>query len=120
MTDFSMTTATPEEAPTVREICISGAMTIHHAEELRSALLEALGEADEVRMDMKRVEEIDLVGLQLLCSAHQTSIAMNKRFSLGEGCAAAVGETIQNSGFRRHVGCVKDVDHTCIWIQGGM
>jgi anti-anti-sigma regulatory factor len=119
MTDFSLTTTTPKEAATVREIGISGAMTIHHAGEIRTALLEALDEADEVRMEMARVTEIDLVGLQLLCSAHQSSVAINKRFSLGGCCDIYVKEIIDGSGFRRHIGCVQDVNQTCLWLGGG-
>ena len=119
MTDFSIKKTTPQEAPTIREIGIFGAMTIHHAEEIWSAMLEALAEADEVRLEMAQVKEIDLMGLQLLCSAHRTSVSMSKRFILG-GCSASVKETIQDSGFKRYVGCEQDVDHTCIWIQGGM
>jgi anti-anti-sigma regulatory factor len=118
MTDFSVTTTTPREAPTVREIGFCGAMTILHAGEIRTAMLEALAEADEVRLEMAQVKEIDLMGLQLLCSAHRTSVSLNKRFILG-GCCASVKETIQDSGFKRYVGCEQDVDHTCIWIQGG-
>jgi hypothetical protein len=48
MIDLSMPT-TPEEAPTAREIGICGTMTIYHSDVIRTALLEALAEADEVR-----------------------------------------------------------------------
>jgi len=119
MTDFSMTTTTPREAPTVREIVICGAMTIHRAGEIKAAMLEALSEANELRMDMTQVQEIDLVGLQLLCSAHQTSVTMHKRFRLGGDCQTSVLESIQGAGVRRHVRCIHDVDQSCIWIQGG-
>lgn len=118
MTEFSMTTTTPQEAPMVREIGISGAMTIHHAGEIRTALLDALGTADEIRMEIKQVREIDLTGLQLVCSAHQTSVFMKKQFKIGSGCADSVTSTIKASGFARHVGCVRDQDQSCIWIQG--
>lgn len=119
MAEFSMTTITPKEAPMIREIGIRGAMTIHHADEIRSALVEALGTAEEIRMEMTQVQEIDLTGLQLLCSAHQTSVLMHKRFMLCGDCAAPVKEAIYDSGFVRHAGCVQDVDNSCIWIQGG-
>jgi len=119
MSDFSMTTTTPQEAPTVRAIALCGAMTIHHAGEIWTSIKEALAEADEVRMDMAQVKEIDLVGLQLLCAAHQSSVANNRHFRLDGSCAASVKATIQDSGFERHVGCERDVDHSCIWIQGG-
>jgi anti-anti-sigma factor len=117
MTGFSMTISTSQEAPTVREITMFGAMTIHHAAEIRTAMLDAFSEADEVRMGMSQVNEIDVVGLQLLCSAHRNSIAVNKLFKLVECRNASVKKTITDAGLKRHVGCVRDVDHTCIWME---
>jgi anti-anti-sigma regulatory factor len=119
MSDFSMTITTPEKSPTVREIGICGAMTIHHADEIRTGLLEALNEADEVLLEMGEVSEIDLVGLQLFCSAHKTSIVMMKQFRFEGRCTGPVNEAIHTSGFNRHVGCAQDIDQTCIWLGGG-
>lgn len=119
MSDFSMTTTTPQDAPKARVIGLCGAMTIHHAGEIWTAIKEALAEADEVRMAMAQVKEIDLVGLQLLCSAHRSSVAGNRHFRLVGSCAASVKATIQNAGFGRHAGCERDDEHSCIWIQGG-
>jgi len=119
MPNFSLKTITTKESPGIREIAISGAMTIHHADEIRTTMLVTLNEAEEVRMLMAQVTEIDLVGLQLLCAAHKTSIAMNKRFTVAECGDGNVKGTIQGSGFRRHVGCVQDINHTCLWLGGG-
>lgn len=119
MTDFSMTTITPEETPTTREISICGAMTIHHAGEIRSALLEALAEADAVQLDLKKVTEIDLIGLQLICSTHRTAVSERKLFTVMGTDDAVIKASALSGGFFRHVGCVQDVDHTCIWTGGG-
>ncbi|MDA8414044.1 MAG: STAS domain-containing protein [Desulfobacteraceae bacterium] len=118
MSDFSVTTSTPKETPSVKEIGISGPMTIQHAGEIRTVLLEALTEAEEVRMEMAQVTEIDVVGLQLLCSAHRTSAGLNKRFTLGGCNETSVTEAMRMSGFARHVGCVQDINHTCLWLGG--
>lgn len=119
MTDFSITASTPEDAPTVRAIGICGGLTIHHADEIRIAMMEALSEAAEVRLDLEKVTEIDLVGLQLICSAHRSAITERKHFTVTKGDAAVVSGAADAGGFTRHVGCIHDIDHTCIWSGGG-
>jgi hypothetical protein len=119
MTDFSMTKQTPEEAPTVREIGICGGMTIHHADDIRMTLLDTLAEANEVRLDLKKLTEIDLVGLQLICSAHRTAMNDRKLFVVKGGDNSAVKSAALAGGYIRHVGCAGDVDQTCIWSGGG-
>lgn len=119
MTDFSITTTVPEEAPTARKIVISGGMTIHHAIEIRTAMLEALTEADEVQLDLAEVAEIDLIGLQLICSSHRTASTDNKLFRVSGGDDAIVKSAADAGGFLRHIGCAQDVNHTCVWSGGG-
>jgi hypothetical protein len=119
MTDFSMTTTTPEEAPTVREIAICGGMTIHHACEIRTAILDTLAETDEVWLDLKKLTEIDLVGLQLICSSHRTTMTDRKLFIVKWGDNSLIKDTAFAGGYLRHVGCAGDIDQTCIWSGGG-
>lgn len=119
MTVFSMTTTTPDEAPTVRKINISGDMTINHAGEIRTALQEALIEADKVLLDLEQVTEMDLVGLQLICSTHRTAVTAQKYLSVKGTSGTVMNAAARTAGFFRHVGCVQDVDHTCVWLGGG-
>jgi anti-anti-sigma regulatory factor len=99
MDEFSLTTTTPAGKPVTREVAVSGTMTIHHAAEIKEALLAAFAEADDVRMELTQVTEIDLVGLQLLHSAHQTSVIMGKRFASSGSCGKAVTAAMERAGF---------------------
>ena len=119
MADFTINRTKSEGAADTTVVSIAGEMNIQHATEIKAALLEAFAEAGHLQLDMDKVTEIDLAGLQLLCSAHRASILANKSFT----AAGVGGEMIEAAavaaGFPRHVGCVQDVNKTCIWAGGG-
>ena len=106
------------EAPGTLELKLSGSVNIAQAAGFKEALLEALGAASELRLDLSGVSEIDLTGLQLLCATHQSALACEKRFSITDGASQAYLDTVDNAGFRRQAGCVRDACGSCIWIKG--
>jgi anti-anti-sigma regulatory factor len=94
---------------------IGGEMTILNAGEIRNALLVAFSEGEEVCLDLGKVTEVDLAGLQLLCAAHRTAMADKKQFSISGIDNEVIECVIQDAGFLRHTGCAEDVDKTCVW-----
>jgi anti-anti-sigma factor len=68
------------EQPTLFHI--DGSIDIYNASQLRSALGDYVRSHEEVVLDLTRVESIDVVGLQLLCSAQNTAAKCGKRFAL--------------------------------------
>ncbi|HEX9022379.1 MAG TPA: STAS domain-containing protein [Geobacteraceae bacterium] len=99
-------------------VAISGRMTIEHAGEIRSALLEVFASSDGVRLDLERVSEVDLTGLQLICAAHISSIRLKKRFNVNTTASEPLISFVQNAGFLRHIGCCMDISQTCVWTGG--
>lgn len=97
---------------------ISGDMTIPNASELRERLLEAFRQADCVTLDLNGVTGIDVSGLQLLCSAHRSSVVLNKAFTIVGREQPAVRDVASAAGQLRSSGCAQDVCHTCIWTGG--
>jgi len=95
-----------------------GSMTIGQAAELKEVLLDALGAASELLVDLSGVTEIDLTGLQLLDASHRSAMANGKRFSINDGGNQSFLDTVASAGFRRRVGCEKDSTGTCIWVGG--
>jgi len=96
-------------------VAIEGAMSIEHAGEIRDGLLQAFGAGKRVELSLAEVTEVDLSGLQLLCSAHRTSLARHLGFRVtGEenGRFAAMARA---AGLPRHVGCPGDQFGTCVW-----
>ncbi len=102
-----------------RVVEISGRMTIQHADELRSMLLEAFDSAEQVRVEMNAITEIDLAGLQMICSAHRTAVVANKGLAVSGANNGAVRASAVSAGFYRHVGCRPDPTKTCVWAQPG-
>ena len=105
-------------APEKQGLKLLGQVTVTQAAGFREALLEALGAAGELVVDLSGVTEIDLTGLQLLCAAHQSAQAAGKQFSVNDGGNRAYLDTVANAGFQRHVGCARDHSGTCIWLGG--
>lgn len=113
---FSMTQETGGDSRAKRIIAVSGKMTAEHGMEIAVALLAAFREGADVRLDLGAVTETDLSGLQLICSAHRTALARNRRFSLSHPLPVAVANEARNAGFfPRFAGCQWDAELACLW-----
>jgi ABC-type transporter Mla MlaB component len=106
------------EAPGKQGLKLTGSVTIGQAAGFKEALLDALGAASELQVDLYGVTEIDLTGLQLLCATHQSALAAGKQFSVNDGGSRAYLDAVVNAGFQRQVGCALDNSGTCIWVGG--
>jgi anti-anti-sigma factor len=62
---------------------VHGELTVECAKEFRSALMEELEKSDNILVDLEGLTEVDISGLQLLCSTSNTAEKLNKRFCLG-------------------------------------
>jgi anti-anti-sigma regulatory factor len=99
----------------VTVVAISGAMTIDRIAELRSGLLRAFGLGKGVQLSLAAVSEVDLTGLQLICSAHRTALVRGLELSV-VGCEEkAVATVAREAGMLRHLGCAADTGGTCVW-----
>jgi len=101
-----------------RVLALSGMLTIHYAGEIKSALMEAFAGAEKLTCDLQRVSEIDLSGLQLLCAAHRMALDSGVSLTVCGLHGNAVPSVAQEAGFFRHVGCLQDVNKTCLWVGG--
>ncbi|WP_236026044.1 STAS domain-containing protein [Geomonas azotofigens] len=97
---------------------VSGGVTICEASDFREALLAALEAAPEVRVDVSGLTGMDLTGLQLLCSAHQSAVRRGKSLHIFDGGNAIFRDTATGAGFQRHTGCPQDRACSCIWVEG--
>jgi anti-anti-sigma factor len=118
MSDFSIEQMDKVDATGIKTVVINGEMTIQNAGEIRNALLEAFSQGEGVCLEMGKVSEVDLAGLQLLCAAHRTSMAGKKHFYISGIDNEAIECLIRDAGFLRHTGCAEDVDKTCVWTGG--
>lgn len=98
---------------------LKGMLTIRQAEDLKKALLRALKKVKELEIDMKKVDEIDIACLQLLCSAHKTAAKSKKKLVLGNNVPDEIIQDIMCSGYFRPVGCINKDRDKCLWKDGG-
>lgn len=75
----------------------AGEMTIYSAAELKPALLEAMGQSDEIEIDLSNVSEMDTSGVQLLMLVKREAGAAGKALALS-GHSPAVLEVFELLG----------------------
>lgn len=77
----------------LRKIRIEGEMNIYSAPELKRRLLEQLGSADEVEINLSHVSEMDSAGFQVLCLAKREAATSGKTLNFTSH-SPAVAEVI--------------------------
>ena len=97
---------------------LQGNVNVTEAGDLKEALLKALGRSDTVFFDMTEVTGVDISCLQLLCSAHRTSVRLNKALKWKSPVPPVFDKHSDEAGFFRHVGCHLDTEKSCIWVKG--
>jgi ABC-type transporter Mla MlaB component len=97
---------------------LKGSWTIERAHELKQALVEALKGDDPFVIDLKGLAEADLSCLQLLCSAHRTSLRLGKQLELNQEKSGAFKRVVRDAGFVRTLGCHQDPHKSCLWVGG--
>jgi anti-anti-sigma factor len=75
---------------------IDGSIDIYNAGQLRSTLEEYVQSTEKAIIDLAQVEDVDVVGLQLLYSAQKTAAKFGKAFALCNipACLLALQKTI--------------------------
>ena len=95
---------------------LAGTLTIEYAERLREALLAALEESVRLTLDCSEVTDVDLSGLQLLCSAHRTASSGRHQLELLLPMPAALHRAFNEVGLVRLRACCSVAPGTpCLW-----
>jgi anti-anti-sigma factor len=107
-----------EDSGEMGVLTMDGELTIQRAAELKTALISSLASVEHLVLNLEKVAEVDLSCLQLLCSAHRTSVRSNKRLTWAGNRPESLARTVGDAGFVRHKGCVLDRDKSCLWVGG--
>lgn len=98
-------------------LCLEGDVTIETVGEVRDAILQAFSDAAHIKINCDSVTNIDFFGLQILCSAHRTSVVKKKLLTWDGTRPAHLNEMMSKAGFTRHCGCnLCPVGIDCIWL----
>lgn len=104
-------------SPNKTTLVLNGNLTISRARATRDELHKALKNTQHVELDVESAEEVDLSFLQLLCSAHRTSLSLNKTLLIKGTIPEVFNKSIEDNGFMRQRGCLLDSTNTCLWIM---
>ncbi len=107
MIDYSL-----DAAGSTGTLLLSGSLTIQQALPLKEALLRAVGEADQLVINLEQIENLDLTALQLLCAAHRDWIKRGKKVTREGSVPEIVSRNVRESGFS---GCVDGDDDIGLW-----
>lgn len=89
-------------------------MTLNHVAQVRDVLLPALHSREAIELDSQAVTEVDVAGLQLLCSLHRGAFNQNTEVTfLGGTRGVPIEQAEERAGFARHVGCSAG----CLWQE---
>lgn len=94
---------------------ISGPMTIDAIAQIRAGVLQAFDPGKKVRLSLAGVTAADFTALQLLCSAHRTSMARGMAFEVTGADLGPLAAVSQLAGMLRHTGCAHDTSGSCLW-----
>lgn len=93
-------------------------LTIENAAEFSRLIREALEAAHIVAVEFEPSVEIDITGLQILCSACKSAANSGKIFSYHGLQPQALTDMIKSSGAERHAVCKHNNNTSCIWFGG--
>jgi anti-anti-sigma factor len=99
-----------------RVVVLDGELRLAQADQARRELLDALRPGQTTVADLAGVTEVDLAGLQLICSAHRTYRKRQACFRV-RGMPDGMRRTAEAAGFEAHrsVCPYRTADSGCIW-----
>ncbi|HIJ95214.1 MAG TPA: STAS domain-containing protein [Desulfuromonadales bacterium] len=100
-------------------VTLAGALSIETCAELHKALSTSLDESQQVTLDLRAVESIDMTGLQAICSGCKTAAKMGRRYDCEPGampdCMISYGTSL---GGPKGLICDQNDNKPCIWYGG--
>jgi anti-anti-sigma regulatory factor len=104
---------------TVKTISIAGRLAIDTAAELHGFLKEQLAdEPDSVIVDLAGLDDIDIAGVQMICSACRTIQQGGRKFQFGSSTAEALDHIKNQLGITHITQCKYKANTPCIWFGG--
>lgn len=108
----------PDELNKPEFRALSGSLTIQRAHEIKEILISWTTEAQDLVLDLSELTDLDVTGMQMLCSAHRTILKKDGTLCLKKPLPESVETTIRISGFNRLVPCKSGGNGACLWSLG--
>jgi ABC-type transporter Mla MlaB component len=117
MSDLNLSYTVSNDGTTLT-VTAAGKLAIDTATELHQLLLDQISIVRKIQLDLSGIHEIDLAGMQLICSACRTSLDDKKSFNFSGCMPATVKTAITAIGLQRQSACKHNADLPCIWCGG--
>lgn len=108
MIDYSL-----DEHGATAVLKLTGPATVQQAQKIHAALLEIVGKAQHLTLNVSGVTGADLTFLQLMCSAHRRLQRSGGVITLAGPVSEGLRQAIISAGF---VGCAGGNDKSGLWI----
>ena len=100
------------------ELAFEGALTWNQAHAMKERLMDALGRADHVMIDLAGIEGLDFACMQLFCAAHRSAEKACKKLTISR-CPKNVLQQVVSCGLARYPSCLPDAHSKCPWFWTG-
>ncbi len=102
----------------ILKISVSGKLAIDTAEDLKNLLVEKSGMSNSIQIDLSELKELDIIGIQLICSACHTNLNLKKHFNFTGSMGQNVKAAVAVAGLGGKINCKYNYDLPCIWSGG--
>lgn len=100
-------------------IVLAGSLSIETSAELHKVVAESLDESQQILLDLKAVEHIDMTNMQVICAGCKTAAKMGRGYDCEPdsmpGCVDTHGKSI---GAPQGLPCSQNDNKPCIWYGG--
>lgn len=100
-------------------VVLCGSLSIETSGELHKVLAESLDESAQVMLNLRALENIDITGMQVICSGCKTAAKMGRGYECEPdsmpGCMVGFGSSI---GGPQGLPCSQNDNKPCIWFGG--
>jgi anti-anti-sigma regulatory factor len=93
-------------------------LTIENAADFSKVIRDAFEASKSVSLEFEPSVEIDITGVQILCSACKSAAVSGITFLCQGHMPQALADIIASSGAERHAACKHNNDSTCTWFGG--
>jgi anti-anti-sigma factor len=105
-----------DEEQQVGQLQVSGAVTVAQVGRLKEQLVQSMVQAEMVLVDLSRVSQVDIAGLQLLCAAHRDACTRGKVLKLCGG-NERFRDLVSAAGFAHGNWCNAGEKTPCLWME---
>ena len=100
-------------------ILIGGTLSIETSGELHRALSDALDESQQVSVNLRALEGIDMTSMQIMCSACKSAAKMGRGYDYNSDfMPACLVSFISSIGGPQKLPCRHKENKPCIWFGG--